>query len=340
VTQVDDRSVFRDKAATVHDVARVAGVSAQTVSRLLKGYEGIRPKTREKVEAAIAQLEYRPNHIARLLRTRKSTRIGVVVHEMFAYGPARLLRGAAARAREAGYSLNIIGVDGEDERSVRDAFETFEEEQVAGIMAITLTDSVRSVVDNRTSEVPILVDPAEAGVNGPSFNELGARLVAQHFLELGHRRVGIVLGPENWLPARQRRDGFERTIEGAGAEFVILGEGDWSPTAGARAADFFNVGDGITAVFAANDAMAMGFMRRLADRGISVPGTVSVAGFDGVPEGEFFTPSLTTVQADYEWQGQAAVDALLGEISGTPFERDQRLHVDLVRRQSTRSAIR
>ena len=162
------------RAATVHDVARVAGVSAQTVSRLIKGYPGIRDATRERVEAAIEQLHYRPNTVARLLRTQKSTRIGAVVHQMFDYGPGSLLRGAAIGARDAGYSLNIVGVDGNDASSIGDAFETFEEERVAGILAITLTDSVRSVVERRLPDVPILVDPAEAMGDGPSMNDSGA----------------------------------------------------------------------------------------------------------------------------------------------------------------------
>ncbi len=334
MTQVEGAE-SRDRPATVHDVARVAGVSAQTVSRLLKGYAGIRPETRERVEQAIEELRYRPNIAARLLRTRKSTRIGAVVHEMFEYGPASLLRGAASRARESGYSLVIVGVDGEDETAIGQAFETFEAERVAGILAITLTDSVRTVVERRTLEVPILVDPAEAHADGPSINEDGAERVANHLLELGHRRFGVIAGPDFWLPARQRRDQFVQSVTAAGGENLHVWQGDWSPASGSAAAAEFSLDSGITAVFAANDAMAIGFIHGLAQRGISVPGDVSIVGFDDIPESSFITPALTTVRPDYEDQGRAAIEALLVDIEELPRSAPRHPRGELLARAST-----
>ena len=325
----------RERPATVHDVARVAGVSAQTVSRLVKGYAGIRPATRQRVEAAIEELRYRPNTAARLLRTQKSTRIGAVVHQMFEFGPASLLRGAAIAAREAGYSLNIVGVDGDDEGSIAAAFETFEEERVAGILAITLTDSIRSVVERRLPDVPILVDPAEAHGDGPSMNESGAELVARHLLELGHRRFGFLAGPESWQPARVRRDVFTELVTAAGGTVETIAYGDWSSPSGNEAAQRFDPGAGMTAVYSANDAMAIGFIHGLAKRGISVPGDVSVAGFDDIPESAFMNPSLTTVRPDYEGQGRAAMDALLADIEGRPRSAVKHPSSVLIQRDST-----
>ncbi|MCL8025309.1 LacI family DNA-binding transcriptional regulator [Nocardioides bruguierae] len=304
----------RTKAPTVHDVAKAAGFSAQTVSRVIAGYEGIRPATRLKVEQAIAELGYRPNHAARQLRTSKSTRIGAVVHEMFAYGPSQLLRGAAQRAREAGYSLNIVGVDGADAGSVQDAFETFELERVAGILAITLTEEVRTVVERRPVDVPLLMDPAEAHTTGPSAGEIGSTLAAEHLVGLGHRRLAMVLGPSSWLPARQRQEGFERAVASAGASCVRAWQGDWSAASGYAAAQQWEPGDAVTGVFAANDAMAIGFVNGLARRGIAVPEDVSVIGFDATPEAEYLSPALTSVSVDYAGQGRAAVDALLAQV--------------------------
>jgi DNA-binding LacI/PurR family transcriptional regulator len=331
-------SDHRERPATVHDVARVAGVSAQTVSRLIKGYPGIRPSTRERVEAAIDELRYRPNTVARLLRTQKSTRIGAVVHQMFEFGPGSLLRGAAIGAREAGYSLNIVGVDGDDERSIGAAFETFEEERVAGILAITLTDSVRGVVERRLPDVPILVDPAEAQGDGPSMNDSGPVLIAEHLLSLGHRRFGFVAGPDSWLAARQRRDRFADVVTDAGGSVQTIADGDWSSASGDRAARFFDPASGQTAVFAANDAMALGFIHGLVKRGLSVPRDVSVAGFDDIPEAAFMNPSLTTVRPDYEDQGRAAMDALLADIEGKPRSPVRHPRADLIARDSTAPA--
>lgn len=328
-------SDHRERPATVHDVARLAGVSAQTVSRLIKGYEGIRPSTRERVEAAIVELQYRPNTVARLLRTQKSTRIGAIVHEMFEFGPGSLLRGAAIGAREAGYSLNIVGVDGDDERSIRDAFTTFEEERVAGILAITLTDSVRSVVERRLPDVPTLIDPADILGDGPSMNISGPELIAEHLLGLGHRRFGLVGGPESWLAARQRRERFTELVEQAGGTVHVIAEGDWSSASGDHAAQAFDPSSGQTAVFAANDAMALGFIHGLVKRGLSVPTDVSVAGFDDIPESGFMNPSLTTVRPDYEDQGRAAMDALLADIEGRPRSAVRHPRGELIARDST-----
>ncbi|WP_062205118.1 LacI family DNA-binding transcriptional regulator [Demequina salsinemoris] len=302
------------KPATVHDVAALAGVSAQTVSRHLSGYEGIRPKTRAKVEAALEKLDYRPNRAAQVLRTRRSRRIGVVIHEMFAFGPAGLLRGATRRAREDGYTLTIVGVDGEDDAAVTAAFDAFEEEQAAGVMAVTLTDSVRVTVEKRMPSVPILVDPAEAGGEGSSFNATGAALAAHHLAELGHRRVAMLGGPDHWLPARQRRQGFLAAVEGGAAECVRVWEGDWSAEIGDRVARELDPADGITAIFCANDAGAIGLMHGLQARGVRVPEDISVVGFDCAPEAAFASPPLTTVDAHYEEQGRAAIQSLLDRI--------------------------
>jgi DNA-binding LacI/PurR family transcriptional regulator len=331
-----DANGARDKPATIYDVARRAGVSAQSVSRLVKGFEGIRPETRERVEAAIAELGYRPNQAARLLRTRKSRRIGAIVHEMFESGPARLLRGAAMEARAAGYSLNIVGVDGTDEVAITEAFEAFEEERVAGILAVTLTDSVRSVVEGRVSEVPVLLDPADARTGGaPTASESGAGVAAAHLLDLGHRRVGFIGGPDAWQPSHQRRERFLADIAAGGGECVAEWTGDWTPAFGDRAGAEFDPDSGVTAVFAANDAMAIGFMHRLAARGIRVPEEISVVGFDDIPEAAFVTPALTTVRPAFEQEGRAAIDALIAEIEDRPRARIEHPAGLLIVRDST-----
>jgi DNA-binding LacI/PurR family transcriptional regulator len=325
----------RDRPATIYDVARLAGVSAQTVSRLIKGFEGIRPATRERVEAAIEELAYRPNQAARLLRTRKSNRIGALVHEMFERGPGQLLRGAALEARRSGYTLNIVGVNGFDQAAVEEAFAAFEDEQVAGILALALTDGMHEVVERRPLDVPIVVDPAELQEDALTVSESGPAAVAEHLLGLGHRRFGFVGGPDNWLAARQRRDRFIADVVAGGGEIVASWTGDWSPESGDRIGTEFDPASGITAVFVANDAMAVGFIHRLIVRGIAVPADVSVVGFDDAPESAYFSPPLTTVKPDFEGEGRMAFERLLARIENRPRVAVQHPVGELVVRDST-----
>ncbi|MBT2518085.1 LacI family DNA-binding transcriptional regulator [Streptomyces sp. ISL-90] len=318
-------------------MARLAGVSAQTVSRLIKGFEGIRPGTRERVEAAIAELDYRPNQAARLLRTRKSKRIGALAHEMFEFGPARLLRGAANEARRSGYSVNIVGVDGDDELAIEEAFRSFEEEQVAGIIAVTLTDSMRRVVERRPLDVPIIVDPAETLGGGQTISQTGAAMAADHLLQLGHRRIGYLGGPDGWLPSRERRSQFLADVRAGGGQVVAEWSGDWTPASGDRAGAAFDPSANITAVFVANDAMAIGFIHRLFARGLDVPGDVSVVGFDDIAEAAYMNPPLTTVRPDFEAEGRIAIGALLAEIEHHPRGDFAHPGGELIVRSSTAS---
>lgn len=325
----------RDRPATIYDVARVAGVSAQTVSRLLKGFEGIRPATRERVEAAIDQLAYRPNQAARLLRTRKSNRIGALAHEMFERGPGQLLRGAALEARRAGYSLNIVGVDASDPAAIEEAFDAFEDERVAGVLAVALSDGMREVVERRSLDVPIVVDPAEVHDDAPTVSESGSAAVAAHLLGLGHRRFGFVGGPDSWLAARQRRDWFTADVHAGGGEIVASWTGDWSPESGDRVGTEFDLASGVTAVYVANDGMAIGFIHRLQSRGIAIPGDVSVVGFDDAPESAYFAPALTTVRPDFEGEGRMAFERLLARIENRPRIAVRHPIGELVVRNST-----
>lgn len=327
-----------ERPATVHDVARHAGVSAQTVSRLLKGVT-VRPVTAKRVQDAITDLNYRPNLAARTLRTRRSSIIGAVAHEMFEYGPSRLLRGAALAAREAGYSLNVVGVNGTDRDAIESVLEIFQAQRVAGVLAITLTDEIREAVAGRASDIPVLIDPVEAAGGPSTMNEAGAALVAAHLIASGHRHIGIVEGPSTWLPARQRTHGFRAAVERAGGRCTTIGEGDWSAISGERAALAFAMDSGVSAVFCANDAMAFGFIAGLRSRNIDVPAHVSVVGFDDVPESRFFYPALTSLRPDYEAQGRLAFSTLLTVVEGTAAERlDTPPPLLLVERDSVRQA--
>lgn len=304
----------------------------------MKGFEGIRPATRERVQAAIDELGYRPNHAARLLRTQKSNRIGALVHDMFERGPGELLRGAAIEARKWGYSLNVVGIESLDEQSIDDAFDQFEVEQVAGVLVVTLSEELHDVVRRRASNIPVLIDPADAPGPTSTTSESGGREAARHLLELGHRRIGLIAGPEGRLPSKQRRDSFIAAVDAAGASVVTEWPGDWSPQAGAAAAESFDPSSGITGVFAANDGMAIGFIHALIGRGIEVPGAVSVVGFDDIPIAAYLQPELTTVRPVVNNEGKTAIDALIALIEGRPASALTHSSTELIVRASTAPA--
>ncbi|NQW87753.1 MULTISPECIES: LacI family DNA-binding transcriptional regulator [unclassified Frigoribacterium] len=329
------------KDATIYDVAKRAGVSHQTVSRFLRGFEGIRPTTREKVEQALAELEYRPNSAARYLRLQRTNRIGLLADNMHQSGPARTIAGATEAARSLGYVTDIVSMDGGDERSVDDALDLMLGQQIAGIVVTAQTAVARSALERRAISVPVARDFGLM-VEGTteSINEHAGRVAAEHLVGLGHRRVAYVAGPDQWLAARERADGFRQAVTGSGGAVTVTDVGDWSAAAG------YDIGlrlaartDDFTAIAVANDAMAMGLLAALAAEGVSVPHEVSVVGNDDTPEARFMVPSLSTVALDFGFEGAHVMTSLIAHIEGRSPDTASRLPVpSLVARASTAPA--
>lgn len=323
------------KRATIYDVARHAGVSHQTVTRFLNGFEGIRPATRAKVQAAIDELNYRPNGAARWLRSRQSNRIGILAHRMELSGPGRIIAGATTAARNRGYVLDIASMDGEDVDSVDAALDVVMEHQIAGVFATAQTDAVREAVANRGLDVPISIDSGE-GLSSSGANPRAhpGRLAAAHLADLGHRRVAFVNGPAVWIAAGERRSGFLAVAAERGLDVVWEYEGDWSAEAGYRAAQ--QLPDEVTAVALANDSMAIGLIFGLAERGRRVPDDVSVIGMDDAPESRFHLPSLSTIRLDFEGEGAYLMNVLIAKIEGGDVADVPGYRLpELVRRAST-----
>ena len=328
------------KRATIYDVARQAGVSHQTVTRFLNGFEGIRPTTREKVQAALAELNYRPNSAARWLRSGQSNRIGILAHRMELSGPGRIIAGATEAARKRGFVLDIASMDGEDAESVDAALSLVMEHQIAGVFATAQTDVVRAAVANRSIEVPIAIDSGEGLVfAGEDPRILSGRLAAAHLADLGHRKVAFVNGPRVWISSRERRAGFVDEVTARGMGLSWEGEGDWSAESGYRAAYEIPLGpDSATAMALANDSMAVGLIFGLAERGVRVPEDMSVIGIDDAPESRFHLPSLSTVHLDFEGEGAYFMNILIAKIGGEGIEGVSRAQLPhLVARTSTRS---
>lgn len=303
------------KRATIYDVARLAGVSHQTVTRFLNGFEGIRPTTRAKVQAAIDELNYRPNGAARWLRSRQSNRIGILAHRMELSGPGRIIAGATTAARSRGYVLDIASMDGEDAESVDAALNVVMEHQIAGVFATAQTDVVRIAVENRGMDVPISIDSGEGLASyGGNPRAHPGQLAAAHLADLGHRQVAFVNGPAVWIASGERRTGFLEVARQRGIDVVWESEGDWSAESGYRAA--LALPEEVTAVALANDSMAIGLIFGLAERGIRVPDDVSVIGMDDAPEARFHLPSLSTIRLDFEGEGAYLMNVLIAKIEG------------------------
>lgn len=313
-------SVRVNRAPAMTDVARLAGVSHQTVSRVLNGHPNVREETRLRVRAAIAQLGYRPNRAARTLATGRSQLIGVVAQNSTLFGPSSLLAAFELAAATQGFVVSVRRVKVLDRDSITAAVEHHREQRAAGIVVIAPTAAADEALAEVPTDTPLVTvdgDPERAGAALVTVDqEAGARLAVRHLLEAGHETVWHVSGPADWFDAAGRMRGWQRTLEEAGAEAPPVSPADWSAASGYRAGLMLARMPEVTAVFAANDHLALGILRAMYERGRSVPGDVSVVGFDDVPEAGYFIPPLTTVRPDFDTVAAQALGLLLSGISG------------------------
>jgi DNA-binding LacI/PurR family transcriptional regulator len=310
----------RDPAMT--DVARLAGVSHQTVSRVLNGHPNVKEQTRLRVRAAIAELGYRPNKAARALVTGRSQLIGIVALNSTLYGPSSLLAAFEQAAAEAGFAVSVGSVTRLDRESITDAVERHLDQRVAGLVVIAPVASAGEALDDMPAGVPLVTidgDPARAHALVTVDQVAGARAATQHLLDAGHRTVWHVSGPPDWYDAAGRVDGWRQALEAAGAEVPPLIPADWSAAAGYSAGQMLSRMPEVTAVFTANDHLALGLLRALHERGRSVPRDVSVVGFDDVPEAAYFIPPLTTIRPAFDAVAEAGLSLLLAQMAdGAP----------------------
>jgi len=297
----------------MHDVAALAGVSHITVSRVLNDYPSIRPETRERVLAAIAELGYRRNLAARALVTSRTRAIGVLAPEVAQHGPASLVLAVELAAREHGYQPLVTAAAVEHDATVA-ALEFLLDQAVEALVVIAPHETVLAAIRDLDIRVPFATLQAPDRPGGVGVDQAaGARLATAHLLELGHTRLQLLAGPDGYLEAAARRAGYLSAVADAGLTPGAELAGDWSAASGFAAADALDAAT--TAVVAANDQMAIGLIAALADAGRAVPGDVSVVGFDDVPEAAFVRPALTTVHQDFALVGRRAVEAVLAELA-------------------------
>ena len=321
------------------DVARLAGVSHQTVSRVLNDSPHVKDETKERVLGAIRELDYRPNSAARTLVTRRSQTLGVVSFDTTLYGPASMLFGIEQAARSAGYFVSIASLRSLDGRSVQEAVDRLRDQAVEGVLVIAPQTSAAGALAQVRSAVPVVAvgSGAQARVPGAAVdNEAGGRAATRYLLDLGHRTVQHVAGPSSWLDAQARQAGWRGALEAAGAPVPEVLAGDWSARSGYEAGRELLGIPGVTAVFCANDHMALGVLRALNEAGRTIPGDISVLGFDDIPEASYFTPPLTTVRQDFGELGRRGLELLLDEINdGRHSARRILIAPELVLRAST-----
>lgn len=302
------------------DVARLAGVSHQTVSRVLNGHPNVRPQTKEDVLAAIRQLGYRPNAAARSLVTGRTHALGVISFDTTLYGPASMLYGIE-RAAHSGYSVTITSLPAFDRRSMQEAVDRFLGQGVEGIIVIASEMPALEALTGVAADVPLVA--VGCGTRAPLDsvaidNIAGAFQATRYLLDLGHPTVHYVGGPDSTLDARERAEGWGRALRETGTTEPEIVRGDWSARSGYEIGHELARMPEVSAVFCANDQMALGLLRALGEHGRQVPADVSVVGFDDIPESAFFLPPLTTVRQDFGELGKQALRLLVDRICGRP----------------------
>jgi DNA-binding LacI/PurR family transcriptional regulator len=325
------------RGASQADVARIAGVSGQTVSRVANGARYVDADTRERVLAAMREVGYRPNRAARALRSGRFQSIGVIAFELSSVGTTHTLDAIAAAAIETGYSINLVPVLDATQEAVLAAFDQLGEQAVDGVIILVETHRLDGV--SVPEGLPVVVVDSSAQYDYPIVDNdqaHGARLATEHLLELGHETVWHVTGPELSYSARRRRTSWQETLEAHGRRVPPVQLGDWSTGSGYEAGLRLADDDEVTAVFTANDQMALGLLRALHERGRKVPDDVSVVGFDDMEEAAYFWPPLTTVHQSFAEVGRRAVDSLVSEIQSGEHKHQTRLvPTHLVVREST-----
>jgi DNA-binding LacI/PurR family transcriptional regulator len=328
--------------AVMHDVARLAGVSHQTVSRVINGHPNVREATRMRVLRAMQQLDYRPNALARGLATRRSRTIGVLGFDAELYGPSSTLLGIQRAAQEQEYAVTVVTLSEKDTTgSVGRVVGMLAEQSVEGVIVIAPSNAAAHAVRDLPRGLPVLALEASFGRDMRVVvvdQYAGARLATRHLLDLGHRSVWHIAGPSDWPEAVQRIEGWRAALDDAGAPAPPTLTGDWSARSGYEAGRRLAAVPGVTAVFVANDQMALGVLHALNEAGIAVPAQVSVVGFDDMPEAEYFVPALTTVRQDFNEVGRCGLRTMLEMIEmtdGSDVASETRVTPTLVARASS-----
>lgn len=298
------------KRSTGHDVARLAGVSQSTVSLVFTGRSGISAATRERVLQAAAELGYRPNLAARSMRTHRTGRLAVVI-PYAGLNLAPVLEGAVATAQEAGYAVEIVSLPDDGIAALLDSSE------YEGVLSFSPVPAPREPAEASTTAFLVLSEfDEEMHATGAFSDAQPVVELMERLVELGHRRFLHLAGPASYPSAVARRDAYLATVDRLGLESVGVAATDWNGTAAKERILALPDDAPPLAVVAANDVLAAGAVRGSVERGWSVPGDVSVTGWDDAPLASLFLPSLTTVFQDRRRLGAYSMRRLVAAVRG------------------------
>lgn len=304
----------------MNDVAALAGVSHQTVSRVLNDHPSVRPSTRERVLEAIATLGYRPNLAARALVTRRTGTLGVITPATALFGPTSTLLAFEQAARDAGFYVSVATLRAFEGGEVVAAVEHFLAQGVDGVVVVAPRSGTVDAVSGVHVPVPVvLVSSGREGVDLPTVSVdqvAGGRLATEHLLASGRRSVVHVAGPQDWYDARDRLRGWQDALDAAGVPAPEHRAAGWSAADGYAVGVELAAGPLPDAVFAANDQLALGVLSAFARAGVRVPQDVAVVGFDDEPGTAFYAPPLTTVRQGFDELGRRAVQSVVDALAG------------------------
>jgi LacI family transcriptional regulator len=330
----------RTRRATLYDVARRAGVSYQTVSRVINGSPHVAPKTLRRVQEAIKALDYQPNKAAQALVTRRTFILEVIAAGTTHYGPAQMVTGVEQAANASGYKLVLTNIENATLEQIKGVMEN-----LGGIDGVIIIAPIQEDIYEDLTQMcpkPFVKVGAKPGANLPSViidQHQGSQMMVQHLIDLGHRHIAEICGPLQWYDAAARHESWLATLRANKLEPGPVTQGDWTAAGGYAAAwELLHTNPQFSALAVANDQMALGAMRALHECGLRIPDDISVTGFDDIPESAFFEPPLTTVRQDFTALGKQSVEYLVEMLRTPEAPLHQRmLYPTLVIRQSTRA---
>lgn len=327
---------------SIRDVATVAGVSHQTVSRVINDHPSVRPATRERVNRAIEELGFRRSAAALALASGRNRTVTVLTANTTHHGYASVLQGVEEAARKAAYTVGVGVLEAADEESVTSVVRRAAD-SAGGLIVIAYDPAgvaALAAVDPDIPMVGVVETPSQKPPPDRPWvwtdDHRAAHDATAHLLALGHRTVHYVAIPSSTRRPSARTTGWRRALEQAGAPVPEVLQGGWGPASGHDAGLLLARDPQVTAVLCGNDDLALGVMRALHRAGRSVPGEVSVVGFDDAPYAAYLTPSLTTVRLDFAGLGRAAFDLLYGALTqAAPVAPHSAAVPELVLREST-----
>ena len=330
------------RAPTLTDVAKLAGVSTMTVSRVINGHPKVAAGTRERVLAAMQSMDYRPNMMARGLASGRSRSIGVLTVDTTLYGPRAALRGIELAARDLGYTVTIAHLNDPDRTAVAQGANLLRSRASDGVILLQPLISEVTAEPTAPDLPPMVAIHAGTPGNYPVISvdqRLGARMATEYLLSLGHRTVHHISGPAVWYEGLERVLGWRQALTTAGVEVTEPVYGDWSAASGYAAAKEVLRRPDVTAIFVGNDSMSLGALRAMHELGLRCPEDVSLVGFDDYPEAEFFSPGLTTVRQDFDEIGRRSVELLVQLIESGQAPAQVVLQPELIVRASASAPI-